>query len=580
MHIKFIKTGTGSASAAKEYLLREHDSKGEIRESVQLLRGNPDQVTAVAESLEFKHTYRSAVIAWHKDDQPTPEQIEEVLNDFERVAFAGLEPNQYTYYAVWHGEANGSGHIHIVTPRVELQTGKSMNIAPPGWQKTYDLIRDKFNAKYDWARPEEKSRQRLAVQGKIELHADTPRNEAKKMIDAAVIERIEAGLIQNHADVKSYLADLGEITREGKDYISVKPNGFKKAIRLKGAAYEREFSIERVSEAIRAEQRERTQTSASDTSREVTRIERAIERTIEQRAKYNRGRYDYKAIQLQREANRSQKRDRAAGEEATQRDQIAAPRDKGRDRGDREKALHDRSKKMDHTDRNRDLNYSRTGDWIVEPWSVRNAPTPSDRRPQKDHSRTGAADTRAEQSQRQVDQKDMEQRHRREAGAESLSARRAMDRSIRVKELHDRVRERITSNCQTARRDLHARAEQGIEGLRKEFKLNRERLQQADERSDAGHREAERHDSKAKPVIKQVRERIGRDKDQLGSKVIRRIGESAQRFAQSFGRIGAVRQRLSGAVERFIDKAMNKVKEIQRERANRRSQSSGMSMGR
>jgi len=29
-------------------------------------------------------------------------------------------------------------------------------------------------------------------------------------------------------------AELGEITREGKDYVSVKPEGFEKAIRLKG----------------------------------------------------------------------------------------------------------------------------------------------------------------------------------------------------------------------------------------------------------------------------------------------------------------------------------------------------------
>jgi len=80
--------------------------------------------------LDFKHRYTSGVIAWHKDDAPTDEQIAQVLDDFERVAFAGLEPNQYTYYAVLHEESNGAKHVHVIAPRVELSTGKSMNIAP------------------------------------------------------------------------------------------------------------------------------------------------------------------------------------------------------------------------------------------------------------------------------------------------------------------------------------------------------------------------------------------------------------------------------------------------------------------
>jgi len=577
MHIKFIKTGTGSAGAAKEYLLREHDSKGEIRESVQLLRGNPDQVTAVAESLEFKHTYRSAVIAWHKDDRPTPEQIEEVLNDFERVAFAGLEPNQYTYYAVWHGEADGSGHIHIITPRVELQTGKSMNIAPPGWQSTYDLIRDKYNTKYNWASPTEKSRQRLAVQGKIELHADTPRNQAKEMIDASVTVRIEVGLIRNRADVVAFLGEIGEITREGKDYISVKPKGFKKAIRLKGAAYEREFSIERVSKEVAEEKRAGSRRDIADRRKEAARIEQAIERTVEQRAKYNRGRYDYKTVQPQREADRGERRDRAAGEGVTPRYPQTAGGDQSRDRGDRSTAKADRQ--QEHTqkaalsDTDRDLNRGRVGDRIVEPWSVRNAPTPSDRRPSRRDTQAGRhqEEVRALQRDKGVRGRDHDDKK-----AESISdQRRRLGGNLERGELNDRIRARIAGDSQAAAREFQARAYQSIERIREEFKLNRERLQQADERSDADHQKARRHDREAEPVIKQVRERIGRDKDQLGSRAIRRIREAAGRFGQSLRRIGEVRQRLCGAVERCIDKAMSKVKEMQRQQRAKRSRSRG-----
>jgi len=97
MHIKFISRGKGSTKSALIYLFQEHDNKGEIRQEIKLLRGNPEFVTAVADSLDFKHRYTSAVISWHKEDQPTPQQIEEVLNEFENIAFAGLEGDQYCY---------------------------------------------------------------------------------------------------------------------------------------------------------------------------------------------------------------------------------------------------------------------------------------------------------------------------------------------------------------------------------------------------------------------------------------------------------------------------------------------------
>lgn len=125
MHIKFTEHGTGSATSARDYLFGERDHTGEFRTKVELLRGSPDFVTDVANTIRNKWKYKSAVIAWHKDDDPTPEQMDEVLDEFERVAFAGLDSNQYTYYAVLHVSQDGSKHIHIITASVELQTGKA-----------------------------------------------------------------------------------------------------------------------------------------------------------------------------------------------------------------------------------------------------------------------------------------------------------------------------------------------------------------------------------------------------------------------------------------------------------------------
>ena len=104
MHIKFLARGSGSARAAADYLLGERDATGQPREGIEVLRGNPHQVAAVADALGFEHKYTSGVIAWAPDDQPTDEQIEAVLDEFEETAWAGLEFDRYAWTAVLHRE--------------------------------------------------------------------------------------------------------------------------------------------------------------------------------------------------------------------------------------------------------------------------------------------------------------------------------------------------------------------------------------------------------------------------------------------------------------------------------------------
>jgi hypothetical protein len=303
MHIKFINRGKGSASAAKEYLLQKHDHNGEIRADVQVLRGNPEHVTLLADSLEFKHRYTSGVIAWHKDDAPTDEQIAQVLDDFERVAFAGLEPNQYAYYAVLHEESNGAKHIHVVAPRVELSTGKSLNIAPPNWQKTYDVLVDKYNTKHNWASPKDLHRRKL-VNNKIQLHSDMSHTKAKVEINKAVQELVAKGTIRNENDVTKYLNSIDGVTvkpRRSKKNLSIELEGIKKPIRLEGLAYAKGFNAGELRQELRAEQESRARETTADRVGEYERISEVLESIIEDRANFNRGRYIRDAKEHQQE---------------------------------------------------------------------------------------------------------------------------------------------------------------------------------------------------------------------------------------------------------------------------------------
>ena len=131
MHLKFLPHGKGSARAAVNYLVGEQDAEGHRREGVEVLRGNPDMVAAVADSLEFERKYTSVVIAWAPEDQPTEEQIEAVLDEFEKTAWAGLGPDRYAWTAVLHRERGGGAHAHILAAQCDLETSRSLNIAPP-----------------------------------------------------------------------------------------------------------------------------------------------------------------------------------------------------------------------------------------------------------------------------------------------------------------------------------------------------------------------------------------------------------------------------------------------------------------
>ena len=104
MHVEFIARGTGSARAAVDYLLGERVAAGKLRDGVEVRRGDPDIVAALADAFEFEHKYTSGVIAWAPEDRPTDAQIEAVLGA-ERPGPCS-EPDHCAWTAVEHRVAD------------------------------------------------------------------------------------------------------------------------------------------------------------------------------------------------------------------------------------------------------------------------------------------------------------------------------------------------------------------------------------------------------------------------------------------------------------------------------------------
>ena len=142
----------------------------------------------------------------------------------------------------------GRMELNFLVPRMELSTGKSLNIAPPGpaSRTLFDTFRSWVNSTYGLADPDDARRARdVSLPNHIaRLKADGARKgkALQQDIREAITERVKrevaAGRIIDQDGVVRFLKGEGfTLNRQGKDYISViEPSGGTK-IRLKGVLY-------------------------------------------------------------------------------------------------------------------------------------------------------------------------------------------------------------------------------------------------------------------------------------------------------------------------------------------------------
>jgi len=287
--IKHLAHSTGGGQKAVLYLLGERDSKGDLREEVSVLRGDPQIIGQLIDSLKTVHRYTSGVIAWAPSDNPTSDEISAVLDDYERVTFAGLKKNQYAWSAVLHRDEKGV-HIHFIIPRVELLSGRSFNPAPPGWESTYDPLRDGWNYEKGWARPDDPLRAQPTQGGNQKVLAWKTGADLRRQITQIVEQRIAAGLIVDRVGIIETLSEIGTVTRAGADHVSVKIEGQERAIRMKGFLYGENFTVDALRANAEAISRrpggcEAPNPAAAAAAREM------LAAAVIRRAQYNEGRY-------------------------------------------------------------------------------------------------------------------------------------------------------------------------------------------------------------------------------------------------------------------------------------------------
>jgi len=257
MLIKFFRNGKGAGAGPVGYLVADkvlaydenrdliRDADGQpmtvTREPLpEVLRGNPDRTEALMDTSRHQWTYRAGVISFAADDAPTEEQQAEVMDHFERLAFAGLDPTQYDVLWVRHTHEDRV-ELHFCTPRLELTSGRSLNIAPPGYEKAFDSLRDVMNQRHGWADPMELERTQ-EVRDTIE----TPtRAQGRDELHAWLQDQISVGLITDRASMIDALADAGfDLPRVGKAYLTTQDPETGERWRLKGEIFHEDWQAD------------------------------------------------------------------------------------------------------------------------------------------------------------------------------------------------------------------------------------------------------------------------------------------------------------------------------------------------
>ncbi len=288
MLIKFFG-GAGAGGGIASYLT---DPTRAGREGCppEVLRGDIERTVELIDSQNRKWTFTTGVISFALEDQPTEAQQTALMDDFERLAFAGLEPDQYDITWVRHSHTEGGRvELHFLIPRMELASGKAFNVAPPGWENSYAPLRDAYNHQFGWARPDDPARARTQ-QRASELSA---RADTRAAITEYLETRIVAGELQNRDDIAQALREAGyETPRLGKTYVTALDPETGKRWRLKGRIYEEDWTYDaELDRAIAGNGNPAARGDRGADTGRAAEARRELEAVIDRRAQWVRERY-------------------------------------------------------------------------------------------------------------------------------------------------------------------------------------------------------------------------------------------------------------------------------------------------
>ncbi|GAA8070073.1 hypothetical protein JP0576_15280 [Helicobacter pylori] len=291
MLVKFwgIKQGGGDGDGSVNYLLNERVEQG----TAKVLRGDANLTKSLLLSLTQKH--KACVGCLSFEESNINESLKyELMESFENVLLTQEMQGRYNILWVEHTD-KGRLELNFVIPRIDLIIQKAFTPYYHSADITrIDLWKDCINLKHNFTNPKD-----LEKQHNIQQHqTKNPQNKellaTYEKLDKLIQDNLGT-LFNSRADIINFLKDNQcEVTRQGKDYISVKLPNEPKAKRLKGFYYHETFKTikdirNQLSEARQREnQRERSNsyTTNNNHAELLRELENKLHRHIEYKQQY------------------------------------------------------------------------------------------------------------------------------------------------------------------------------------------------------------------------------------------------------------------------------------------------------
>ncbi|MFP5955020.1 relaxase/mobilization nuclease domain-containing protein [Helicobacter pylori] len=291
MLVKFwgINQGGGDGDGSVNYLLNERVEQG----TAKVLKGDANLTKSLLLSLTQKH--KACVGCLSFEESNIDESLKyELMESFENALLTQEMQGRYNILWVEHTD-KGRLELNFVIPRIDLITQKSFTPYYHSADITrIDIWKDYTNLKHAFTNPKDLKKQQISN------YHNTKTPQGKELL--ATYEKLDkliqdnlGKLFNSREDIINFLKDNQcEVTRQGKDYISVKLPNEPKAKRLKGFYYHETFRTiadirNQLSEARQREsQRERSNShTTNDNHAELLReLENKLHRHIEYKQRY------------------------------------------------------------------------------------------------------------------------------------------------------------------------------------------------------------------------------------------------------------------------------------------------------
>ncbi|MDO8713765.1 MAG: hypothetical protein Q7K13_04715 [Polynucleobacter sp.] len=244
MNITIFPTGKGGVESAVAYLLSDVDHEKKKRSVLpEILFGDPNSFTEIANSTKRQHKYTSGVIAFRdglESQSVTPDQITTLIETFRSTFLPGLKVDEnFADFWVIHRE-KGNVELHFLYANTELVSNSQLNIHPPGEKNIqfFNAFSAVMNDNFGFAQvvPDPlkialKDFEAKSPNGKKDKKA---KHEVAKLMHSGILD----GSISNRDQLIAFIEDnVGPVTRAGEDYISVLLPGTAKPKRFRGELF-------------------------------------------------------------------------------------------------------------------------------------------------------------------------------------------------------------------------------------------------------------------------------------------------------------------------------------------------------